>query len=289
MAKGKNFIISVLKKAGIEKSEIDAIEGLDALDFEIPDNVAGVVDTNLFTEKDAKNNSALKDHYLNTYISSLDQNLEKQLKSKGFSKEEIDKVFENRNYTDRRNSAFDLLTSKTQSNDSEAVKRLTAEIEIERKKVSEIEELSTKQINELRKEYTQKEIDSFIESRVLSKNWSDSIDKEDRLTIFKAKLDKHLQQNEWEIVNENGNKVIKSKKNPELYAQRNNKNITFEDIEEDIYSNSKYLAVSTPQTATPTITTTGLPSNTGGNATHKNPITQKAFERALADQLANQK
>ena len=109
MAKGKSFIISVLKKAGIEKAEIDAIEGLDALDFEIPDNVAGVVDTNLFTEKDAKSNSGIKDHFLNTYITSLDQNLEKQLKSKGFSKDEIDKVFESKNYTDRRNSAFDLL------------------------------------------------------------------------------------------------------------------------------------------------------------------------------------
>jgi len=70
---------------------------------------------------------------------------------------------------------------------------------------------------------------------------------------------------------------------------KNNKNITFEDIEEEIYSNSKYLAVSTPQTATPqTLQVTGA-SNTGASANHKNPITQKAFERALADQLANQK
>lgn len=288
MAKGRDFIISLAKKAGIEKAEIEAIEGLQELEFEIPDNVAGVINTNLFTEKDAKSNSGIKDHFLNTYITSLDQNLEKQLKSKGFSKDEIDKVFESKNYTDRRNSAFDLLSTKNQSNDSEAVKRLTSEIELERKKVSEIEDLSTKQLNELRKEYTQKEIDSFIESRVLSKSWSESIEKEDRLTIFKSKLDKHLQQNEWEIVNENGQKVIKDKKNPELYAQRNNKNITFEDIEEEIYSNSKYLAVSNTQTATPQHITTGA-SNTGANASHKNPITQKAFERALADQLANQK
>ena len=275
----REILKNILVRAGLG----DQIESIADTD-ELPDTILASVSKALMTESDAKSNPSIKNHHLENFVRSHDEELVKSLKKAGISKDEIDSIIwdksKNPNLVDRQRAAVELLKAKASEYGNEDVQKLAKQVEAEREKYNQLEQEANLRVESVRNEFVQKETNLLIHNSANSFNWSHNYDSDERIPLYQARLQQKLAEVNGELRNENGVLVVRDKNNPELIAQVNNKNITFGDLHQAI--ESKYMAVSSQSDAPVQFTQKVVDSSTGANSSNS------SFQKALSGALAGQ-
>jgi hypothetical protein len=298
MAKLKDFITALAKKAGFDTQSETAKPFFDALpDTEVPDDVHKGIDNSLISLTEAKNNyPELKNHYTKQALDGMDKEFNSLIEDFQLDEQTRAEILAEKS-TYKRGP---LLTRKI--------------VELERKKISSTsgkdKQEIQKQIDDLQaqlkttKETLELEKKSFDQQRLQDrinnkknvffsgvKTIHDELDPETRYTIINSQIEKELQDKQAKFaLDEHGNVVLMRNDGTNFFGENHQQVKPLQFIEATLAKN-KQLKVSDPNGSTGAPTKVTQPASTSANG--KTEQSQSAVisrnNQALADYEAASK
>lgn len=243
------LITNLAKKAGINPNDI----AIPAETFELPDEVVSAIESKLFNEDAAKNNSALKNYFFKQALDGVDNNITKLLEDFQLGDDDKGEILGIKSSYDR----IPALVKKIQSLESQkagASKGQTAQLQ---EQINKLNEEKSKLVSEKDKEIqqikTQYELDftnNLVKNKVASANLvTEHFSKETMQELAYKFLNEELTAADAKAVQRNGMLKLVKASDEALDFYADNKPVAFNEFLESVLSKHKLIAVSRPASA----------------------------------------
>lgn len=254
MAKLGDLFKSLATKAGINVNELatkdPAFASLLAVAAEVPDEIAGQMETTLLTMAAAKNNGELKKHYFAQALDGVDSVIEKVAKKRGIPDEVWTALTGEKNSMKRLEMLDDkiaeLQAAKIATTDKTDKTEFQRQIDTLQKELKEAKEAHTAEISRRETEFSTKETGLMINAILAGKNFANKdVPQNVNILVARSLLDQKLAAEGAKVVNDNG--VIKIlKQDGSDYFDRTHNKVDVGTFLDGVLSTNKMLAITDP-------------------------------------------
>lgn len=257
----------------------DEFSELRNLTQELPETLDA---STLLTYSDASTHPKLKTHFVKNFVDGVGQNMSSSLQAAGFTQEQIDAVFEKKNFTERVEASFELFKNKTDDGKESTYKSRISTLEQENAKLKTDSDTT---IKGLQSQYEAERIEESLVSEFLKQSWSDHYPAEDRADLAKVRMNKFLASNPGaKLIRDPQTKALKivDKENPELdYLDSSNKKITFEHAITEVIAPFKKVSDQTDPNANKNQVVTPPAGGQSANQSQPHSITSSTIAKLL--------
>lgn len=250
------YIHGLLKKAGAD-TESDDIKNFllngELVKIEMPDGISKIIDNNLISLKDAKNNHPdIKPHYVNQALTPLDQSIDEWVAEFGMDDDTKAEILKERSTYKRvpmiMRKIKELESKKANTGDKTDKAAYQKQIDdlhaAVRDAKKQAEDLKTKFDNDIVEFKLQMHQDSIFDQYETT---IDKLPKDVKRTTLRTLLNKELQDKNGKFAfDENGNFVLLQKDGANFYDKDNNTQINPVKFIESVLSNSQMLVNTKP-------------------------------------------
>lgn len=270
MAKLKDFITALAKKAGFDTTTAEAKPFFDALpDTDVPEDIQKGIDNSLISLTEAKNNyPELKNHYQKQSLDGVDKVLAELMEDFQLDEQARNEILgEKSTYKRVPNLARRLVelerkkAATTGGKDKQEIQKQIDDLQGQLKTTKEALESEKTNFAEQRR---QDKINSKI--NVLFgglKTVHDELDPETRYTILNSQLQKALQDNQAKLTFDDNGNFILLRNDGTNYFGENHQQVKPVQFIESILAKNKQLAVTTPPGSNGAPHNTRLPQPAG--------------------------
>lgn len=249
--------------------------------FEIPDELVAALESKLFTEEAAKNNTVLKNHFFKQALDATDKKVASVLEEFGFGDDVKTEIEAIKSTYDRIPAlAKKIKELNAKKDDGKGDKgELQAEINRLNQEKAALITAQEGEIFRLKSESQNQITDFLIKSSIQTANLAtDQFGKDVMSDLAYNYLQKGLQAKGAKIKNDNGTLKLVQASDEALDYYENNKPVTFDQFKDGVLAQHKLIAVNPPAPAPGTPPPPGTPP-----ARPANPSFQSKIDQALAD------
>lgn len=292
------LIAEQLEKLGADTTD-ESLKSVLGISVDIPDEVAQRIQSGLITVEAAKSDSAVKDHFITSFVKGNDRNLKDYLQGENATEDEVKQVFSNSNFKDRYAAALLLIKNKSNAAVEEIKRRgleegaskqkIDAALVEENKKLNaQYHELKSASVpkadyEKMLSDFERERMDEKINGAFLAENWSKNFVPELRTDLSKMALERELNKRGAILVRTPEGITIRQKENPEMpYYDNSKKLITFPELVKSVMTANKFEAQS--ETTEPSTKNTFVPGNTQRTTPNTSNPALAALNKAKADQ-----
>lgn len=240
------LITNLAKKVGIDPNTI----AIPAEQFDLPEELVSAIDSKLYTEDAAKNNSALKNYFFKQALDGVDNNITKLLEDFQLGDDDKGEILGIKSSYDR----IPALVKKIQSLESQkagANKGQTAQLqeqinELNREKAKLLSEKEN-EIKQIKTQYDNEFTDNLKRLRITAANLvTDQYGEEAMRELAYSFLEKELAAADAKAVRKNGMLKLVKASDEALEYYHDNKPVEFDEFLNSVLSKHKLIAVSKP-------------------------------------------
>ncbi len=286
------WVYDLAKRTGVPEDH-EGLKSLLSIAFVIPDDVNEAM-AGLMTVNEARNNLAVKNHFLSVLGDNVSSSIPETLAELGIDQKIIDEISAEKSTRKKvalalkkLNEVKEAQINSKETKDPEALTKANQQIAEANAKVLRIEAEAKAQLAEKDGFLTQYKQKNELSKLASSHSWSDLYPESVRDTLFSVSLQNELLKLGATMQLDGDKLVLKQSADPALNFHYQNKEFTPADLVAKVMQDNKFIAVA--QKATEPIPLNGfrnpLPTAAGNGAHQKAP---SAFESSLAQSMADQ-